>query len=373
MALNPSADTSAELLEEFRLESSEQLPRCEQLLIELEQHPQDRERLRELFRLLHTVKGNLGVVGLPQLTPLPQAMEDVLAGLRDGQLQFDSILGDILLLSLDQLRALLREAFGGAPSGLSSAQIGSFCQALHALAGAPAGRQDELRHLLLQQLDPSTRLQPAPPTQSPPDCQQILARHGIPLDEDMAFFIELMQASEKRSHYWQGRGLRLLALALAMNHLGGHPAEPAQLAAAICLHDLGMAFLPLSLLHKQERLSREERRQVHSHPRLGYDLLRRLPQWQAAAEIILQHQEHADGNGYPKGHNEAEIAPGALILAIADTFDARTHERAHQTLSKRPRLRAILEINNQAGRQFSAHWVEVFNRTLQQQPELTRL
>ena len=46
MALNPSVDTSAELLEEFRLESSEQLPRCEQLLIELEQQPQDRERLR---------------------------------------------------------------------------------------------------------------------------------------------------------------------------------------------------------------------------------------------------------------------------------------------------------------------------------------
>ena len=62
-----------------------------------------------------------------------------------------------------------------------------------------------------------------------------------------------------------------------------------------------------------------------------------------------------------------------MILAIADTFDARTHERAHQTLSKRPRLRAILEINNLAGRQFSAHWVEVFNHTLQQQPQLAHL
>jgi hypothetical protein len=39
-------------------------------------------------------------------------------------------------------------------------------------------------------------------------------------------------------------------------------------------------------------------------------------------------------------------------------------------LSKRPLLRAILEINNLAGSQFSAHWVEVFNRTLQQQPYL---
>ena len=109
---------------------------------------------------------------------------------------------------------------------------------------------------------------------------------------------------------------------------------------------------------------------MQSHPRLAYDLLKRMPDWSAAMEIILQHQEHADGSGYPKGLREKEIAPGALILHIVDTFDARTHERAHQTLSKRPLLRAILEINNLAGQQFSAHWVEVFNRTLQQKPRL---
>ena len=176
-----------------------------------------------------------------------------------------------------------------------------------------------------------------------------------------------MQAAERRSHYWDGRGQRLLSLALTINDLGGKPVEPAQLAAAVCLHDLGMAFLPLELLHKEQHLSRDERRQMQAHPRQGFELLRRMPKWAAAAEIILQHQEHADGSGYPKALKEADIAPGALIVAIADTFDARTHERAHQTLSKRPLMRAILEINGLAGHQFSSHWVEVFNRALQQQ------
>ena len=131
-----------------------------------------------------------------------------------------------------------------------------------------------------------------------------------------------------------------------------------------------MAFLPLEMLHKEASFSNEERQQMQSHPRLAHDLLKRLPHWHAAAEITLQHQEHADGSGYPKGLHEAEISPGALILNIVDTFDARTHERAHQTLSKRPLLRAILEINGLAGSQFSPHWVEVFNRTLHLQPEL---
>jgi HD-GYP domain-containing protein (c-di-GMP phosphodiesterase class II) len=141
-----------------------------------------------------------------------------------------------------------------------------------------------------------------------------------------------MQASERRSQYWQGRGLRQLDLALAINQLGGRPEQPEQLAAAICLHDIGMAFLPLEMLHKEAHFNREERRQMHSHPRLAYELLKRMPRWDAAADIALQHQEYADGSGYPKGLQEIETSPGALIINIVDTFDARTHERAHQTL-----------------------------------------
>lgn len=372
MATPRPADLSSDLLDDFRLDTAEQLPRCEQLLIELERHPQDNGLLRELFRLVHTLKGNLGYVELHQLLPLPQAMEDVLARLREGELDFDSLLGDILLLSLDHLRSLIDEALGGAPAQFEPRAFHSLCQALQALAAAPAARQTEIRRTLLQHLDPATRLQPVElPGQS--HSHRLLAEFGIQTDADLLFFSELMEAGEHRSQYWHGRGQRLLGLALSMNDVAGSPVEPAQLAAAVCLHDLGMAFLPLDLLHKKEQLSREERRQMQAHPRLAFELLKRMPAWASAGEIILQHQEHVDGSGYPKGLREGEIHPGALILNIADTFDARTHERAHQTLSKRPRLRAILEINNLAGTQFNPHWVEVFNRTLQQRPELTRL
>ncbi|MES2819374.1 MAG: HD domain-containing phosphohydrolase [Pseudomonadota bacterium] len=368
MVIARPADLSRDLLEDFRLDAAELFPRCEQLLIELEHHPQDSERLRELFRRVHTFKGNLGYVGLNALMPLPQALEDVLDRLREDALHFDSLLGDILLLSLDRLRAL-SDAVVGSTTGIEVDDLDGLCQALKVLADTPTAQQDETRRRLLLQLDPRTQLLARPPAKQS-QAQALFEQYGINLDADLHFFMELMQASEQRSQYWQGRGMRLLTLALAINELGGRPEAPAQLAAAICLHDLGMAFLPLDLLHKQQRLTREERRQIQSHPRLAFDLLKRLPDWAAAGEIVLQHQEHADGSGYPKGLREAEITPGALILHIVDTFDARTHERAHQSLNKRPLLRAILEINSLRGSQFSDHWVEVFNRTLQQQPTL---
>jgi HD-GYP domain-containing protein (c-di-GMP phosphodiesterase class II) len=369
MVTTRPVDLPSDVLEDFRQETAEQFQRSEQLLIELEHSPDDSERLRSLFRQVHTLKGNLGYIGLSALMPLPQAMEDVLGCLREARLSFDSLLGDILLLSLDHLKELIEQALGRGTARLDSNQLIALSQALSALAAAPATRQTEIRRSLLQQLDPTTHL-PVPTPTSDSLATELLKHYDITPDADLLFFIELMQASERRSHYWQGRGMRQLDLALAINRFGGTPEQPAQLAAAVCLHDLGMAFLPLEMLHKEASFSRKERQQMQSHPRLAYDLLKRMPTWEAAAEIVLQHQEHADGSGYPQGLLEAETSPGALILTIVDTFDARTHERAHQTLSKRPLLRAILEINERAGSQFSPHWVEVFNHTLQQHPEL---
>jgi HD-GYP domain-containing protein (c-di-GMP phosphodiesterase class II) len=94
---------------------------------------------------------------------------------------------------------------------------------------------------------------------------------------------------------------------------------------------------------------------------MSYDILHKMGGWEEAAEIVLQHHEHCNGGGYPKGLEENEICAGAKILAIADTFDACRYARAYRTELKRPLIRAILEINRQADVQFSRQWVDTFN------------
>jgi chemotaxis protein histidine kinase CheA len=192
------SDLSSDLLEDFRLDAAEQFPRCEQLLIELERAPKSSERLRELFRLIHTLKGNLGYVGLNELMPLPQAMEDVLDALRSANLTFDSLLGDILLLSLDHLRAQVAQALGGAEPAPDSTQVSQLCSALQALAMTPNERQTKVRLELLQQMDPSTRLQLSEEAQ-PSRIEALLARHAIVVQPDLQFFCALTEAAEQRS------------------------------------------------------------------------------------------------------------------------------------------------------------------------------
>ncbi len=165
---------------------------------------------------------------------------------------------------------------------------------------------------------------------------------------------------EDRSLYWQGRSERIFSLVLDMNRQAGNPIDEHQLEAAVYMHDVGMAFLPLSVLHKEEELAEEEKNCMQTHTLLGAQLLEHMPEWAEAARIVREHHERCDGEGYPNKLTENDICDGAKILAIADTFESMTHERADR-VHKRPMLRVIAEINGCKGLQFSETWVRIFN------------
>ena len=209
-----------------------------------------------------------------------------------------------------------------------------------------------------------------PALSAQPEEVDILRQYQIGLNDDLRFFQHLIQPLEERSRYWKGRNARLLQLALAMNRHAGDPVEPDQLAVAVYLHDAGMAFLPINILHKTTPLNEEELAQVREHPLVAAQLLKPLSRWKQAALIVKEHQERFDGQGYPDQLQGEHICPGAKIMAIVDTFDARMHERAYSEKIRRPFVRAILEINRCSGTHFDPQWVEVFNevaRRLQNQ------
>ncbi len=97
-----------DLTREFLLESHEGLDRMERCLAQLAETPADGELLREIFRAVHTIKGTTGFLGFERLERVAHAGENVLAKLRDGELDISSPLTDVLLRLLDTLRSILR-------------------------------------------------------------------------------------------------------------------------------------------------------------------------------------------------------------------------------------------------------------------------
>ena len=197
-----------------------------------------------------------------------------------------------------------------------------------------------------------------------------LANTGIPKgiskekQFDILFFRELMKPIERRSMYWEGRGDRIAKLAFYVNRVAGTPVDEDQLAVACYVHDFGMAFMPLKILHKKDKLDNNEFNLMRSHVYKSSRLLEHLDQWNEARKIVMQHHERIDGSGYPLGLKEKDICEGAKLLAILDTFDALTHERAHTGHVRHPKKKAVLEINKVAEGQFSKTWMQHFNKAM---------
>lgn len=116
------------------------------------------------------------------------------------------------------------------------------------------------------------------------------------------------------------------------------------------LHDLGKIGIPDSILLKPGRLTPEEFEQMKTHAPIVARILAGSPfaLLELAMEIAFTHQERWDGSGYPRGLAGEQIPLAGRIVAVADVFDALTHERPYKHAWSVDE--ALTEIIRQSGR-----------------------
>jgi two-component system chemotaxis sensor kinase CheA len=96
-----------DLLSEFLTETNENISVLDVELVRLEQNPNDPELLGNIFRLVHTIKGTCGFLGLPRLEAVAHAGENVLGKVRDGVLEVTPEAVSLVLAALDRIKMLL--------------------------------------------------------------------------------------------------------------------------------------------------------------------------------------------------------------------------------------------------------------------------
>jgi len=124
------------------------------------------------------------------------------------------------------------------------------------------------------------------------------------------------------------------------------------------IHDIGKIGVPDAILLKPGLLDLDERRIMEKHPVAGYEMLLGVSYLAQEIPIVLAHQEHWDGTGYPFGLRGQEIPLGARLFSIADTFDALTSDRPYR--QGRPCADALVVIAAAAGTQFDPQAVAAF-------------
>ena len=331
----------------------------EEGLSELERE-YDPALIHELFRSMHSIKGNAAMIHVDRIVNYAHAIENVFSRIRDGKLSFTPTLSEALQVGMDRLRDLHHQEILGVH--FENLNIDELSDNFSNLSRCTASEIPACIGAILNIVEHN-----GAEMHADTDARNAQEHGDIELSvkqqEDLTFFQELSLQLDRQIDYWEGRSIQCFDWAQKLNQYGGSPVRYEQLAAASYVHDFGMLLIPHTLLQQNTSFGPEENKQIRPHPFWGHKLLRQMSGWDEAAEIVLQHHEYENGKGYPNGLSGDQIHTGAKILAIIDAFVSMTAGRADRA-HRRSALRAISEINARKGTQFSAEWVNHFNHLL---------
>lgn len=125
----------------------------------------------------------------------------------------------------------------------------------------------------------------------------------------------------------------VVSLAFA-HHLGYEGQDLIDIGVGALLHDVGLMRLPIHLLDKPGKLTEAEEKELREHATEGERLMQRSGKLShTALNIIRCHHERINGQGYPQGLSGDQIPQEAMIVALADVYDAMTTERPYRIAS----------------------------------------
>lgn len=145
----------------------------------------------------------------------------------------------------------------------------------------------------------------------------------------------LAAAIDGKDPYTRGHSERVSRVSMAIaQRLGLSDEECEKIRVSALLHDVGKIGIDDKVLKKPAALTNEEYEVMKQHPQKGYKILSQIPGIKEFLPGMYMHHEMINGEGYPQGLKGDEIPLMALIVSVADTFDAMTTDRPYQRAMK---------------------------------------
>ena len=192
-------------------------------------------------------------------------------------------------------------------------------------------------------------------------------------DTQAELILRLGDVVESRSNEAGNHVRRMSQVCHLLAQASGMPDEEvATLMHAAPMHDVGKIATPDAVLLKPGRLTPDEWEIMKQHPTVGLQILdgSTRPILKAAAVIAHQHHEKFDGTGYPQGLKGEDIHPYARIVAVADVFDALSHERCYKEAWPVDQVRDYLR--EVAGKHLDPYYVDLLIKNMDKAVEINR-
>lgn len=242
-------------------------------------------------------------------------------------------------LSIEDLQAILAEAYGARSSALADEPLAALVTTTHTGSRALGGVFDAIQSggmLRRSELESASE-----------DIADAIADDGI------ASWLEAVRAHHQGTfqHCLLVTGvLTSFAQALGMSH-----SDVSLLTTAGLLHDIGKAMIPIDILEKPGALSQHEFRTIAQHPVIGYDYL--LSQGELDGVIldaVRGHHEYLDGSGYPDHLSGSQLGDVTRILTVCDIYGALCERRSYKSAMPPEKALELLENMANAGKLESA-------------------
>jgi HD-GYP domain-containing protein (c-di-GMP phosphodiesterase class II) len=184
---------------------------------------------------------------------------------------------------------------------------------------------------------------------------------------DKNVFLNLINIVDK-TKYLPTHVLNATILGLLLGKEMNYPESKLKLlGTGILLMDIGMVFIPMSILERETRLTDEEYNKIKTHTVLGYKaVVQENNMSPEVGRVCLEHHERWDGTGYPRNLQKQQISEYARVAAIVDTYEAMTRKRVYRDrMMSFEAMRAIL---TEGSTKFDPDILKVFLRMMSVYP-----
>lgn len=181
--------------------------------------------------------------------------------------------------------------------------------------------------------------------------------------------IGIANAVDSRGAYVNGHSERVAEYAvLIARKLEMAEREVHLIYQTALMHDVGRIGIPDSILNKPGRLSASEMELIRNHSNIGADILKDIKSMKDVSIGVRFHHERYDGNGYPAGISGEDIPIFSRIIAVADAYEAMTHDRVYRRRLSDEEV--LQEMRNERGKQFDPVVIDAFLELLEENDNL---
>lgn len=168
----------------------------------------------------------------------------------------------------------------------------------------------------------------------------------------------LAETIDAKDNYTSGHSARVAEYSREIARRSGFPERrQKEIYKMALLHDIGKIGIPDAVINNTGKLNDEEYNKIKNHSRVGAQILRKIEEMPRLLEGARWHHEWYDGSGYPDHLAGESIPDHARIIAVADAYDAMSHDRRYRSRMSPSEIRK--EIEKGKGIQFDPGYADI--------------